>query len=393
MTEVLSPCFSDCDSVSGLLEKEINANKNKPSKFDILNQVVQTFRLPKTRNYSSLGSCPNLARLSSKTLLLKENIVAGPHNNNDKLLNVNTPYGTVRIYKTGNSQGPHLVTLHDIGLNGFSNFHPFWESDESHGIVSKFCVINLSLPGQEAGADSLAVHYSYPSMEELTSMVEIVLDQLQVKHCVMMGVGLGGYLALSVATKTPKLVDGLILVNANCSSSSWTEWACHKVNMTALRRTSSVPDSVIDYLIWHHFGAGSKDRNSENFGLVSLYRQHLVTELKPSNLFLLIQSYVNRKELNISTIRMPILNMVGENSPHVDATININTKVEKKFSTWMKINKAGMVLEEQPGKVAEAMSYFLQGLGYTLKVLRSRSSISRPKKLDLKGSFNFLKYI
>ena len=102
MTEVLSPCFSECDSVSGLLDKDNNIkNTNKTSKLDILNQVVQSFRFSKSRNYSTLGSCPNLARLSSKTLLVKENSLSC-HNNNDKMLNINTPYGTVRIYKTGN---------------------------------------------------------------------------------------------------------------------------------------------------------------------------------------------------------------------------------------------------------------------------------------------------
>ena len=44
-----------------------------------------------------------------------------------------------------------------------------------------------------------------------------------------------------------------------------------------------------------------------------------------------------------------------------------------------------MVLEEQPEKVAEAICYFLQGLGYTLKILRSRSATVRPSKLELKG--------
>ena len=36
---------------------------------------------------------------------------------------------------------------------------------------SKFNVLNLSLPGQEAGATSMASHYSYPSMEDLVTMV------------------------------------------------------------------------------------------------------------------------------------------------------------------------------------------------------------------------------
>ena len=35
--------------------------------------------------------------------------------------------------------------------------------------------------------------------------------------------------------------------------------------------------------------------------------------------------------------------------------------------TWMKIQDSGMIIEEQPTKVVEAMKLFLQGLGYNLK--------------------------
>ena len=36
----------------------------------------------------------------------------------------------------------------------------------------------------------------------------------------------------------------------------------------------------------------------------------------------------------------------------------------------MKIQDAGMILEEQPAKVAEAVKLFLQGLGHTIVLLR-----------------------
>jgi len=36
----------------------------------------------------------------------------------------------------------------------------------------------------------------------------------------------------------------------------------------------------------------------------------------------------------------------------------------------MKIQDAGMILEEQPGKVSEAVKLFLQGLGHTIVLLK-----------------------
>ena len=135
LTDPLSPCYSDCDSVSGLLEKDNNIknnnNNNSKIKRDILSQVVQTFRFSRSRQYTTLGSCPNLPHISSETSVLKDNEKYDKFK--DKMLNVNTPYGTVQIFKTGNPLGPSLVTLHDLGLNGFSNFSGFFSQPACAG--------------------------------------------------------------------------------------------------------------------------------------------------------------------------------------------------------------------------------------------------------------------
>ena len=373
LTDPLSPAYSDCDSVSGLLDRDNNIN-NKNTKRDIFSQVVQTFRFSRSRQYRSLGSCPNLAHINSKTLLLKQ------HGKCDKLLNINTPYGTVKVLKAGNPQGPSLVTLHDLGLDGVSNFSGFFSVSGCAGIVSKFCILHLSLPGQERGAHNL---HTFPSPEQLVRMVEVVLDQLRVSHCVMMGVGLGGYLALSLAVKCPWLVDGLVLVNTSSASSGWLEWAYTKVGMHTLRRTNTLPDSVLEFLLWHHLGTAGKET-----GLAAVYRQYFASQVNPNNLALLLQSYASRREIPLArdSVKMPVLNIVGDCSPHVEATITINMRVDPAKTTWMKITEAGMVLEEEPDKVAEALCLFLQGLGYTVKTGR-RSEPARPTRLDIKGNF------
>lgn len=61
--------------------------------------------------------------------------------------------------------------------------------------------------------------------------------------------------------------------------------------------------------------------------------------------------------------------MTGDFSPHVDATVALNGKLQPDKCTWIKFQDAGLILEEQPAKVAEATKLFFQGLGY---VLRSR---------------------
>jgi hypothetical protein len=67
------------------------------------------------------------------------------------------------------------------------------------------------------------------------------------------------------------------------------------------------------------------------------------------------------------TLKMPVINMTGDQSPHADATVVFNGRLQPHRCTWMKIQDAAMILEEQPAKVAEAVNLFLQGLGYTLR--------------------------
>ena len=97
---------------------------------------------------------------------------------------------------------------------------------------------------------------------------------------------------------------------------------------------------------------------------------------------MLLQSYMSRSDLCLAreiatngkpmfgstrTLKMPVINMTGDQSPHVDATVVFNGRLQPNRCTWMKIQDAAMILEEQPAKVAEALGLFLQGLGYTLR--------------------------
>lgn len=64
------------------------------------------------------------------------------------------------------------------------------------------------------------------------------------------------------------------------------------------------------------------------------------------------------------------MNLVGAYSPFVDETVTLNGKLNPVNCTWMKIQDAAMILEEQPGKVAEAFLLFMQGQGFCLNLRR-----------------------
>ena len=56
---------------------------------------------------------------------------------------------------------------------------------------------------------------------------------------------------------------------------------------------------------------------------------------------------------------------MGDHSPHDDDVVETNGRLDPTKSAFVKFaDCGGLVLEEQPAKMAEAFRHFLQGLGY-----------------------------
>lgn len=63
--------------------------------------------------------------------------------------------------------------------------------------------------------------------------------------------------------------------------------------------------------------------------------------------------------------RCAVLNVMGDHSPHEDDVVETNGRLDPAKSSFVKFaDCGGMVLEEQPAKMAESLRHFLQGLGY-----------------------------
>jgi len=396
---VLSPTDSESDYVADLFD---NGNcdslaaqyQAKPSRLDTFNQIASSLHLPVSTNYSR-SSCPNLTGITAGPVL-SCTLLNTSENDNEDLLN--TPHGTLTVAKEGNPRGPAIITLHDIGLNHSSNFQSFFNCSAMRSILTKFCIYHITAPGQHVGAPDIAAHSHYPSMEQLAEMVESVCHHYSVSHCVGLGVGMGANVLVRLASRKPKLIDGLIVINCNSQTSGWMEWAYHKVNMKALKKAKKLPDTVVDYLLWHHLGSIVKEKGRGHICPAAMFRQYFQAEVNPCNLAPILQSYVNRSDLKINrektpggktkpgaptTLEMSVLNIVGDRSPHVEATVTLNSRLNPAKCTWMKIQNAGMVLEEQQEKVAEAVGLFLQGLGHTLRMGRSRSAVETRNRLSL----------
>jgi hypothetical protein len=189
-------------------------------------------------------------------------------------------------------------------------------------------------------------------------------------------------------------VDGLFLINPTSTQSSWSEWLFQKLNVYYLgsgnnnngASVSPFPVTTQNYLMWHHFGKQTEDRNRD---LVETYRTYFSgRSMNARNLSLFIDSYIKRTDLGIArgdkerSFKCSVLVLCGALSPHVDDTVTMNGRLDPSNSTWMKLSDCAMVLEEQPGKVSEAFRLFLQGLGYALTAYERRRSSLRKMSLS-----------
>ncbi|XP_077599275.1 protein NDRG1a isoform X1 [Stigmatopora nigra] len=293
---------------------------------------------------------------------------------------VETPYGRLHCTMQGVPKGerPVILTFHDIGLNHKTCWDSLFKNEDMAEILHHFAVCHVDALGQHEGANTFSTGYEYPTMDELSETLPLVLKHFGLKSVIGLGMGAGAYMLTKFSLDYPKMVEGLVLININPCAEGWMDWAAHKISGW----THAIPDLVISHL----FG---KEEISRNQDMVATYRHHVMKDMNQFNLQLFIKAYESRRDLEIErpvpgsnnrTIKCPSLLVVGDNSPAVEAVVECNTKLDPTKATLLKMaDCGGMPQNDQPGKLTEALKYFIQGMGYMpsasmTRLVRSRTA-------------------
>ncbi|KAK3551168.1 hypothetical protein QTP70_013887 [Hemibagrus guttatus] len=315
--------------------------------------------------------------------------------------NVETPYGIVHCTMQGIAKGnrPVILTYHDIGLNHKTCFSNLFTHEDMQEITQYFSVCHINAPGQQEDASTIPTGSTYPSMDQLSETIPVVLQHYNIKSIIGMAVGAGAYILAQFALNHPELVEGLVLINIDAQAEDWMDWAAHKISGW----THNVPNMIISHL----FG---NEEIHNNHDLIATFRHHILNNINQRNLELFVKSYnsllcnkgfqetlasldsdllfsrrnldVERPppcgNLNVRTLKCPTLLVVGDSSPAVDAVVDFNSRMNPIKTTLLKMADCGGLPQvDQPAKLAEAFKYFIQGLGYMPAVSMTRLSRSR----------------
>ncbi|XP_031654748.1 protein NDRG3 isoform X1 [Oncorhynchus kisutch] len=333
---------------------------------------------------------------------------------------IETTHGVLHVTMRGVPKGnrPVILTYHDIGLNHKSCFNTLFNFEDMLEITQHFAVVHVDAPGQQEAAPPFPTGYQYPTMDELSEMLPSVMTQLKVNSVIGIGVGAGAYILSRFALNNPTLVEGLVLINVDPCAEGWIDWAASKL--------SGWTSNIVDTVMAHHF---STDELTDNQELVQTYRLHIAQDINQDNLALFCASYngyagqewrggrdsllptivvgsttgwtnvafnlvfffffynnsrrdleierpvIGLNEDTVNTLTCPSLLVVGDTSPAVEAVVECNSRLNPTKTTLFKMADCGGLPQVvQPGKLAEAFKYFVQGMGYIPYVLLSHLS-------------------
>ncbi|XP_060749802.1 protein NDRG3b isoform X1 [Tachysurus vachellii] len=288
---------------------------------------------------------------------------------------IETPHGVLHVTLRGTPKGnrPVILTYHDIGLNHKSCFNTLFNFEDMQEITQHFAVAHVDAPGQQENAAPFPTGYQYPTMDQLAEMLPSVMTHLKINSVIGIGVGAGAYILTRLALNQPTLVEGLVLINVDPCAKGWMDWAASKL--------SGWTSNLVDIVMGHHF---STDELTENQEIIQTYRLHIAQDMNQDNLALFCNSYNSRRDLEIerpviglneetvNTLKCPALLIVGDTSPAVEAVVECNSRLNPTKTTLLKMADCGGLPQVvQPGKLAEAFKYFVQGMGYIPHVLLS----------------------
>lgn len=126
------------------------------------------------------------------------------HSYNNKQYYVNTRYGKTFVIESGEKTAEPIILLHGSGMNSIMWIKDIEEYSKYYRV---FAIDILGEPGKSE-ENRLSLEGNYHSEWLLD-----VLEELDIKKTNIIGISLGGWIALKFATDYPEMIEKLVLIS------------------------------------------------------------------------------------------------------------------------------------------------------------------------------------
>ncbi|XP_034661679.1 exocyst complex component 4 isoform X4 [Drosophila subobscura] len=276
-----------------------------------------------------------------------------------------------------------FITVHDLGCN-HNSFQEFVSSPCMTEIKERSCFIHVDVPGHADNAEALAEGFPFPSLQSLGEDLVTVLDYLHVKYVIGLGEGAGANVLARFGLAHPSRALGLILINATGSAASVLQSFKSKFISW---KSDEVAQSAESFLMYHKFGHQIVGENPDKDKIVAEYQKRLHRSLNSKNVGLYVKAFMSRKDLTLKGCKVDVILITGMLSPYASMVEKLHRDVEKERVTILKIERAGDVLADAPGKVAQSILLFCKGQGLLTSVVMPGVDRGRAFSTASSGSF------
>lgn len=227
-----------------------------------------------------------------------------------------------------------FLTVHDVGVN-HNSWLRFVNSPSMGQIREKAVFLHVDLLGQEDGAEAL--DQNYPTMQQIGEDLVNILDVLRIKCVVGLAEGAGANILLRFGSMHVSRCLGIVCINPNPAAAT---------------------------LI-----GGFLDRLKNLRGDKPLTAQQ--KQMDQKNVQKLLEAFEARSDIMpvVEKSKCETILIAGAKAEaHVKGIEAIFGACDKTKTSMMKIDGVFTILEEAPGKLANAILLFTKGLGWLTSV-------------------------
>ena len=214
------------------------------------------------------------------------------------------------------------------------------------------------------------------TLENMAIQVYEVAQHYNLRECLGLGVGNGGYILAHCAATNPKLFAGLVLISPSCKQVGWWEWTMGRVAALHLR-TWGWTHRARSHFAQRLFSPATLQILGGDSDLIRAFHRDILT-IPPASVGSFFSAVLNRPSLVplVKKIKCRVLMIYGAEGIYEGDCMELSAAINKSKFALLEVQYAGVLVnEEKPTELLSPVQLFLTalqlegvGLGSTFEV-------------------------